>query len=86
VDPFVKKSNDGSINVQYLLEQAKYNTQLFRFSKPDEIEKLVETHSKLLESYKPVIDVLKEQRDRNLAHLDRKHVKQHRLAEKSSGT
>ncbi len=76
---------DDSVNVQYLLEQAKGNAQLFRFSKPDEIEGLVETHSKLLESYKPVIDVLREQRNKNLAHLDRKHVKQPGWRENQTG-
>ena len=70
------KFKDDSVNVQYLLEQAGKNPQLFHFSKPGEIEKLVETHFQLLESYKPVIDVLEDQRDRNLTHLDLKHVKQ----------
>jgi hypothetical protein len=70
------KFKDDSVNVQYLLDQARKNPQLFHFSKPGEIEKLVETHFQLLESYKPVIDVLEEQRDRNLTHLDLKHVKQ----------
>lgn len=70
------KFKDDSVNVQYLLEQARNNPHLFRFSKSGEIEKMVETHVELLESYKPVIDVLEDQRDRNLTHLDLKHVKQ----------
>ena len=70
------KFKDDSVNVQYLLDQARKNPQLFHFSKPDEIEKLVETHFQLLESYKPVVDVLEDQRDKNLTHLDLKHVKQ----------
>jgi hypothetical protein len=70
------KFKDDSVNVQYLLEQARKNPQLFHFSKSGEIEKMVETHFQLLESYKPIIDVLEDQRDRNLTHLDLKHVKQ----------
>jgi hypothetical protein len=70
------KFKDDSVNVQYLLEQAKKNPQLFHYSKSSEMKKLVEMHFQLLESYKPVIDVLEVQRDRNLTHLDLKHVKQ----------
>jgi hypothetical protein len=70
------KYKDDSVNIQYLLEQARNNPQLFQYSKPGDIEKTVRTHSELLESYKSFIDVLEDQRDRNLTHLDLKHVKQ----------
>jgi len=71
-----RKFKDDSINVQYLLERARKSSDLFPFSQLGEIEKTVETHFQLLESYKPVIDVLEDQRDRNLTHLDLKHIKQ----------
>lgn len=71
-----EKYKDDSVNVQYLLSQAKNNPWLFRFAKPDEIQNLNISHLELLETYKPLIDVLEDQRDRNLTHLDLKHVKQ----------
>lgn len=70
------KFKDDSVNVQHLLEQAKNNTSLFRFAKLDEIQKLNISHVELLETHKPLIKVLEDQRDRNLTHLDLKHVKQ----------
>ena len=39
-----KKFKDDSVNVQYLLEQAKNNLSVFRYAKPDEIQKLTATH------------------------------------------
>lgn len=71
-----KKFKDDSVNVQYLLEQAKNNSSLFRYAQPDELQKLISTQVELLESYKLLIDVLEDQRDRNLTRLDLKHVKQ----------
>jgi hypothetical protein len=71
-----RKFKDDSINIQYLLEQARKGPGLFRFCQPPEIERLAETHSGLLASYKSVIDVLEDQRDTNLTHLDLKHVNQ----------
>ena len=70
------KFKDDSVNVQHFLEQAKNNTSLFRFAKLDEIQKLNISHVELLETHKPLIKVLEDQRDRNLTHLDLKHVKQ----------
>jgi hypothetical protein len=71
-----KKFKNDSVNVQYLLEQAKNTPSLFRFAKSDEIQKSNLAHVELLESYKSLIDALEDQRDRNLTHLDLKHVKQ----------
>ena len=71
-----RRFKDDSVNVQYLLKQAKNSASFFRYANPDEIQKLTKTHTELLESYKPLIDVLEDQRDRNLTHLDLKHVKQ----------
>jgi len=71
-----KAKKDDSVNVQYLFRQAENNPSLFRFAKAGEIESLVPIHRAFLESHKPIIDILKNQRDRNLAHLDRKHINQ----------
>ena len=71
-----KVKDDDSVNVSYLLGYARNNPELFHFAKPGEVEKLVKTHLALLESYKSDIGILEDQRDRNLAHLDRKHVNQ----------
>jgi len=69
-----KLKNADSINIPYLLKQAQANPELFYYAESGEIENIVGKHRELIESYKSVIDVLEEQRDRNLAHLDRKHV------------
>lgn len=71
-----KKYKDDSVNLQYLLDKAKNNPLLFCFAKPDEIKELVISHVDLMESYKSLIDTLEDQRDRNLTHLDLKHIKQ----------
>ncbi len=71
-----KVKGDNSVNIQYLLRQVGDNPSLFHFAKPGEIERLIPTHLALLETHKPIIGILKDQRDRNLAHLDQKHVKQ----------
>jgi len=68
--------NDDSVNVQYLFRQAGNNPSLFRFANPGEIESMIPKHLALLDSHKGIIDILKNQRDKNLAHLDRKHVNQ----------
>jgi hypothetical protein len=70
------KFKDNSVNMQYLLEQAKNNPHLFQFAKAGEVEKIVGIHFELLESYQPLMEILKDQRDRNLAHLDLKNIKQ----------
>jgi hypothetical protein len=36
---------------------------------------LITTHQALLDSHKPIIDALRDQQDRYLAHLDQKNVK-----------
>ena len=71
-----RKHKDDSINIQYLLEQARKSPGLFHFCQPPEIERLAKTHFQLIESHKSVIDVLEDQRDKNLTHLDLKHVNQ----------
>jgi hypothetical protein len=70
------KFKDDSVNVQYLLEQARNNPTLFHYSGHGDIETLVKQHFELLDSYKSLIDILEDQRDRNLTHLDIKHIRQ----------
>jgi hypothetical protein len=66
--------DDESINLQYLANQAENKPSAFRFAKPDEVRDLLEKQAQLLEMHSPLITILKGQRDRNLAHLDRRHV------------
>ncbi len=66
--------DDQSINLQYLANQAKNKPSAFKFAKPSEIKNLLEKQARLLELHKPLIVILKNQRDQNLAHLDRRHI------------
>jgi hypothetical protein len=70
------KYKDDSVNLHYLLNQTRSNPEFFRFSKPEDVIRCVEAHTEVLGSYKVTIDVLEEQRDWNLAHLDLRHIKQ----------
>lgn len=73
----VSKENsedDQSINLQYLANQAENRPSAFKFAKPGEIKNLLEKQVRLFELYKPLITILKDQRDQTLAHLDRRHI------------
>lgn len=73
----VSKENsedDQSINLQYLANQAENKPSAFKFAKPGEIKNLLEKQVRLFELYKPLIAILKDQRDQTLAHLDRRHI------------
>jgi hypothetical protein len=71
----ITKSND-SLHLKYLFEYARENSKLFKFAKPGEIERTVDAHLSLLESYDGFLVALTVQRDKNLAHLDLKHINQ----------
>jgi hypothetical protein len=66
--------DDESINFQYLANQAENNPSSFKFANPDDVKNLIEKQAQLFELYKPLIAILKNQRDQNLAHLDRRHI------------
>jgi len=66
--------DDGSINLQYLANLAENNPSAFQYAKPGEIRNLVQEQTQLFELHKSSIQILKDQRDQNLAHLDRRHV------------
>jgi hypothetical protein len=68
-------SEKESITIEYLLNAAsQVPSKSFPFATRKEIDHSVEMHRKQLEELTPVVDGLKLQRDRVLAHLDRKHV------------
>lgn len=66
--------DDQSINLQYLANQAENKPSAFKFAKPSELKKLLEKQTRLFELHNPLIAILKDQRDQNLAHLDRRHI------------
>ncbi|MBE0682983.1 MAG: hypothetical protein IH589_13810 [Anaerolineales bacterium] len=66
--------DDVSINLRYLANQAENNQSKFKYARPGEIKNLLEKQAQVFERYKPLISILKDQRDQNLAHLDRRHV------------
>lgn len=71
-----KAANDSSLNLKFLFDCAKSDPSVFRYAKPDEVIKTIDLHVTCLKTYDDFLKVLKEQRDRNLAHLDRKHINQ----------
>jgi hypothetical protein len=68
-------SERESITIEYLVNAAgQVPSKFFPFATREEIDNAIEVHRGQLEELTPVIDDLKLQRDRVLAHLDRKHV------------
>ncbi len=68
-------SEKESITIDYLLNCAlEVPSKGFRNATRAEVESSVLEHRNQLEALAPLIDDLKMQRDRVLAHLDRKHV------------
>src|SRR5262249_14458514 len=67
-------SDQDSITIVYLLNIAKQNREAFQRAVPDESDMAVTRHQKLLKELRPLIASVKGQRDRVIAHLDRKHI------------
>ena len=68
-------SERESITIEYLLNAAgQVPSKSFPFATREEIDRSIELHRQQLAQLSPLIDDLKLQRDRVLAHLDRKHV------------
>lgn len=63
-----------SICMFYLLNQAENNTRLFKFATPDCVKQSVKEHRALLDNYAPLVESVRTQRDRVIAHLDRKNI------------
>lgn len=63
-----------SITIHYLLNYAENNSSLFSSVNPEEVRNAVKSHKVQLKKYEPLIESVREQRDRVLAHLDRKHI------------
>jgi hypothetical protein len=66
--------NNDSINVQYLLNYSEQNHHAFPRADQQTIADSVQQHRQQLASISSLIANIKEQRDRTVAHLDRKHV------------
>jgi hypothetical protein len=66
--------DQNSITIDYLLNCAMQSPQVFsRIAKAD-LQKLVTRHKAQLDAFRPLFENVKVQRDRVLAHLDRKHI------------
>jgi hypothetical protein len=66
--------DSDSITIYYLLNHAKCNSRTFPYAKPEEIKRTVREHEKVLKKYENLKANIKFQRDRKLAHFDRKHI------------
>lgn len=63
-----------SITVYYLFNLVEHNPSLFSSDSPESVRASVADHKARLDKYRPLIESVREQRDRVIAHLDRRHV------------
>lgn len=66
--------DNNSITIDYLLNTVLQNRRAFKLAATNDIEMAVARHQKQLKELRPLIDSVKGQRDRVIAHLDRKHI------------
>lgn len=64
----------SSISIQYLLNYLEQNPSAFSHISVDTLREQVAVDKKSLETVSTVIENIKEQRDRTVTHLDRRHV------------
>ena len=63
-----------SITIEYLLDTAFYTPTIFQPTTLEELSAVITQHRKHLGELRPLIESVREQRDRVIAHLDRKHI------------
>jgi len=63
-----------SVSVHYLLNCAEQCAKAFPCANRDTVKKSVALHRKQLEALRPLIEDVRTQRDKVLAHLDRDHI------------
>lgn len=67
-------NHPDSISIYYLLNYAQNNPSELKFATPDKIKQATKDHRLKLDNYNSLLDNIRFQRDKVLAHLDRKHV------------
>jgi len=72
-------SHKDSISVTYLLNCVQQSPSAFPVPERDAVARTVEQHRALLNEMQPLVDQVKDYRDRTIAHLDKKVVN-HRQA------
>jgi hypothetical protein len=70
----IMKEHPDSITIHYLFNLLENNPRLLSSDNSESVRRVVAGHRAQLEKYEPLIESVCEQRDRVLAHLDRKHV------------
>lgn len=63
-----------SVTVDCLPNCAQSNPGVFGFTNPGDIQKSVDAHRKALEKMSPLIDKVTRERNRSIAHMDRKWI------------
>lgn len=66
--------DQDSITIEYLLNCALQAPRAFPWTTKADLQKLVARHREQLVTFQPLLENVKVQRDRILAHLDRKHI------------
>lgn len=69
-----QRKHDSEVTVYWLLKYAENNPHLFPNADSAEVKESAEKHKKRLQEYQTLIDSALEQRDRILAHLDKKYI------------
>jgi hypothetical protein len=66
--------HEDSINLYYLLNQVTNNPHLLEYATHKDVQEALSEHRKTLEDYTPLRETVRIQRNRVIAHLDRKHI------------
>ena len=72
---FSRLTEPSGLGIHCLLNCAQnMPKKAFAFAKPGDIQRSVDRHRQRVAALRPLVDCVKEQRDKVLAHLDRNHI------------
>ena len=66
--------HEDSITLFYLLNQVTNNPHLLEYATLEDVKDAIGEHRKMLEDYAPLRETIRTQRNRVIAHLDRKNI------------
>jgi hypothetical protein len=69
-----QREHQSEVTIHWLLKYAENNPGLFSNTDHTEVRESAKRHRRQLQEHQTLIDSVLEQRDRTLAHLDKKHV------------
>jgi hypothetical protein len=63
-----------SVSLQYLIDHARNNLESFPLVTPDRLIKAIDESEMRLKKFEPLKQTIKFNRDKSIAHIDRKHI------------